>query len=450
MTEHGTSTSPATALWAVAVAVLLGMSIIVPAAFGSPIVAASGWALCLVMLGRSNPRGVLSFEFMYLLILGLFHLGLVVPEALGVRLDHHPEWLDSGAVGKALGLFCMAIFAFTLGVRLGPHPDADPPGPLTPERHLFLVGLAVALCGAGLLLVGIIQSGLPSRTYEEFFAAALSQDMRVFSFGLMLFPIGVVVAAVGAEPRQMSLLAAIFAAMFAPLFLTGFRGHAIVHGMALLAVWVRKDARLARRVAAVVGIAVIVLVPAVKMTRNLDMGLAEAVTSAHPLEFVFETGGSLRALVVTCERVDSTAERLWMGRSYTMAAQRIIPNLSRRWKRPSGTNLSPNFWATMYADTWLFENGGGIGFSGVAEPYLNFGWPGVVLFFLLLGCAVRVGDRWLASKPHRAAVVASSFGFVLWTVRNDAMAVARAITVAALVVVVAWAVDRLGLRRSVG
>ena len=410
-----------------------------------PLLAGSVWAGCLALLASTSPYGLLSLECLYLAFLGLFHLGLVVPAALGLG-PPLPEWTGSPHLGRALALFAVATLCLTLGAVLGRGRGDGAPAVLAPRRSLFRVGLAVAVAGAALLYVGILQTRLVSLDYSEHFAQAMTEDFRFFGFGLMLFPIGLIVAAVAATPRAMFGLAALFVCVLGPVFWSGFRGPTLVQGAALLAVWVRKDARTAKRLAALGVTAVFLLAPAIKVTRNANVQLAEALREAEPLQFLYESGGSLRPLVVTCERIESHSERPWMGRSYLMAARRLVPNVSSRWVAPNQRALTPGVWATMHASFWMYEHGLGIGFSGVAEPYLNFGVPGVIVFFMLLGWVFSVGDRWLSLGGHRAAIAAASFGFVLWSVRNDTIAVPRAMAVATFTVCVAWLLQQRGAR----
>ncbi len=150
---------------------------------------------------------------------------------------------------------------------------------------------------------------------------------------------------------------------------------------------------------------------------------------------------------MTTERIDSGAEPLWLGRSYASALGRIVPNVGRRVSRER-RDESPGGWATMHAERWLYDHGGGIGFSGVAEPYLNFGTAGVVILFLLLGLVVQQWEQWLEREPYRAAIGAATFGFVLWTVRNDASELFRSIVIACAVVAAGWVAPRLLRGRS--
>jgi hypothetical protein len=430
--------------------VAVGLAIAFPGS-GHPVLATVVWLGCLAAVALSNPRGILSFEGLYLLWLGLFHLGLVVPIALGVDAEPFPEWLLGRDVSRALGMFTAGALAFTAGVLVvAPRRAAvvDEAATLPPHGPLFAVGLAVAAIGAAIFWAGVVQAGLLSGAYTDYWERALTGDVRLFAFGFMLLPIGVVVAAVGATPRQMAYLALGYAIVVGPVFVNGFRGPALVHAATLFTVWMRKDSRTAMRVALATAVALFVISPAFRASRSLGTSFAAAASEARPLDGVMEAGGSLRPLLVTLERVEAGDEPLWMGRSYEMALDRVVPNVGSKPRSSDGI-LTPSSWATMHEDLWAWERGGGVGFSAIAEPFLNFGRAGVVLFFLLLGAALSIGDRALSGNHYRAAIAAATFGFVLWTVRNDAIAVLRAGTFAALVVLAAWMVASVRRRRPV-
>jgi oligosaccharide repeat unit polymerase len=366
----------------------------------------------------------------------------VVSVALGLEEGRLPSWATSPQVGTALSLFTAATLALTAGVGLARARGTDTPGVLSPHPTLLAAGLIFAVAGGALLWTGVMRMGILSMGYAEYFEQGMRADVRLFGFGLMLFSIGLIVAAVGATARGMFGLGLLFAVALGPLFLNGFRGPVLVQGAALLAVWVRKDARTAKRLATAGLVAVLLLVPAIKVSRNAGASLSDALRETDALAFLHESGGSLRPLVVTCERLESSRDPLWMGRSYLMAARRLVPNVSTAWVAPTRRALTPAVWATMHADYWAYEHGLGIGFSGVAEPYLNFGAPGVVVFFVILGVLLAAGDRWLSAGGYRAAMVAASFGFVLWTVRNDMNPLLRTIAVACFAVATAWVLSR--------
>jgi oligosaccharide repeat unit polymerase len=425
---------------------LLAVILLVPRELG-PIGAGCVWAACMLALVRCCAHGVLSLPSLYLLMLGVFHLGLVVPMALGASPAELPEWVGSPHLPSAVALVSVACVAFTLGATArAPAPHEERSSVLPPQRQLFQIGMLVAAIGAGFLWIGVSQLGILSSGYGEYFERALVEDVRLFGFGIMLFPIAVLVASAGATPRQMFVPAAMTVVVLGPIFLSGFRGPTTVLAMALLAVWAHKQRRVARWLAVGVLAAAIVLVPVIRLTRD-DRRSIGVPTSFDPLAGFMEAGGSLYPLVITVEMLESGAERPWMGRSWAMAVGRVLPNVGSRVVRGDASRAPPG-WATLHADPWAFENGYGIGFSGVAEPYLNFGTTGVVVFFVLLGWILRACDGWLATHPFRAAIAAAAFNRVLWTVRNDAMELPRSFVLAAACALAAWILSRLHAPRS--
>ena len=77
-----------------------------------------------------------------------------------------------------------------------------------------------------------------------------------------------------------------------------------------------------------------------------------------------------------------------LGSTYLMVAANMVP--LALWP---GRPHAPSEWysATFYPS--YFESGGGFAFSPVAEAYLNFGYAGVALVFLLIGGAVATVER---------------------------------------------------------
>jgi hypothetical protein len=173
----------------------------------------------------------------------------------------------------------------------------------------------------------------------------------------------------------------------------------------------------------------LLLMPVVATLRQLPRNgldldkIAEAAGGASPVAALTEMGGSLRTLVETVRLVpDVTGYRL--GGSYADAALRVVPNVGlskaeHDWTDPA--SLPPNHWITYMVAPWAYASFGGLGFSAIAEPYLNFGVLGVAGYFLLLGGALGWLDRALTRRPSRRflAITAVVFMPLLVTVRND-------------------------------
>ena len=84
--------------------------------------------------------------------------------------------------------------------------------------------------------------------------------------------------------------------------------------------------------------------------------------------------------------------------------------------------LSPSQWAAVriLGVTEAFHENKGVGFSGVAEPYMNFGYPGVLLFFLALGLVLaRMECSNLLLNYRWLCVATFLYWFFIMTVRNE-------------------------------
>lgn len=110
-------------------------------------------------------------------------------------------------------------------------------------------------------------------------------------------------------------------------------------------------------------------------TFNVDVMQSE---DNMAVKAIAEMGGSQSCLIKTMELVPSESEHYRYGRTYLFALTTIIPNL--------------DFWdihpAKKYANSsvWLTDKLGlsyGTGFSMTAEAYINFGYLGFLVFYIL-------------------------------------------------------------------
>jgi len=408
-------------------------------------IAVLAWACTFANLVRRSTHGVLSLPCGYLGLLGLFHLGLVVPACLGFEPSREARWLFSESTPKALLLCLIAFASFGLGALLagrvsreqfpqhfkvadgGPGDDHSP--------GLLLGGIALGILGVVCLTAGASRMGMFEVLYYDFFALRELEDPRLFGVGYMFATMGMVIAGVGATARQLRFVSLGSVAVFAPLFLYGFRGHLIVYFIAFLMVWDKKEPRVARQVAVAAVLFILVLSPAVRLLRSgQSANLSEAAASVGAFDLVTEAGGSLRPLVETVDALDYDNSGFWFGASYLGAFARVIPNLSTQWAAPEARRTTdPAAWITSRVEPLTFRTGGGIGYSGVAEPYLNFGPVGVVAFFMLLGFILAAVDE---RRPgiYARAVTACAYAALLWTVRNDFSNLVRPAVWAAAVV----------------
>ena len=81
------------------------------------------------------------------------------------------------------------------------------------------------------------------------------------------------------------------------------------------------------------------------------------------------------------------------GYTYLMNLTTVIPNLF--WdKHPAEVYGSLGRWLTKIVDYDFWEFGGALGYSCVAEAYINFGYPGIVIIAFLLGyILIRIENK---------------------------------------------------------
>jgi oligosaccharide repeat unit polymerase len=70
-------------------------------------------------------------------------------------------------------------------------------------------------------------------------------------------------------------------------------------------------------------------------------------------------------------------------------------------------------------EPWTYKNYGGMGFSAIAEPYMNFGVGGVIVYFVLLSCFLVWLEQLSVRNSYALAAWALVLGPLLWTTRND-------------------------------
>jgi oligosaccharide repeat unit polymerase len=156
-----------------------------------------------------------------------------------------------------------------------------------------------------------------------------------------------------------------------------------------------------------------------------------------------EFGGSASTIAHTMRLVPVQKDYDY-GLGYFWATTTIIPNVFAE-VHPGVTHAAYSRWLTREIDPYAFRRGGGVGFSFIAEAYLNFGMIGALGFFMLLGFVwgklVNWGDD--ASRPFRVVFIAAMLGgFLFWTRQEFIIVVRHVFWYAAIPCLVAYALAR--------
>lgn len=148
----------------------------------------------------------------------------------------------------------------------------------------------------------------------------------------------------------------------------------------------------------VVLILIIVVFPVVRATRNhggiSNLTLEEifSIENNEIFSTINDMGKSLQTVIYTKQLVPNSYSFRY-GFTYLMNLTEAIPNLF--WERhPAEVYGSLGRWLTKIVDKSFYDYGGALGYSCVAESYINFGWIGIVFIAFMLGAIIsKVENR---------------------------------------------------------
>jgi glycosyltransferase involved in cell wall biosynthesis len=440
----------------VALALSLAVMLVLPGLTTAQTFAGQGavmfivWVAGIAVLARRSAYGVYASSVFYLLLLGLFHCGLVFSVAWRGTASLNvlqKIWLSQGHTATAVRLSVLGMLAFSVASALAmaafrPGPSrwsgasaGRLPSPRKAASSGFgAVGLALQLLGLTLVVLGASSAGgfgVFTRGYLNFMR---NVDGYRLGWGLLFFGVGTVVgvAAGGWWRRGAWLLFGMLALAGFPL---GARGVVLFLFAALLALEARRGLRLRPTMAVVLALGVLLLVGVVRASRMGGLGaLRYAPWKVSPLDAIAEMGSSLRPTVVVLGW-HAKGEPFRMGATFIAVPLRVI----ERW---TGWHGGP-----PANDERLFQNelllrAGPIGGSPVAEGYHNFGTLGVIALLALIGGVVGGLDA-RPSAPLADALTGVVLIPLLTQVRNGAGALLPQIGIGLAAVAIAWVAQRV-------
>ena len=143
------------------------------------------------------------------------------------------------------------------------------------------------------------------------------------------------------------------------------------------------------------------------------------------ISILSEMGGSIKTVAYTLELVPEVRSYDF-GVGYLNAVFTVVPNLF--WSiHPAIARGTAGEWLMKTIDPLTAYLGGSMGYSFIAESYLNFGWIGSPLLLFGLGIAYAKLVFWAqeADDPARMAMLASFLSFVLFFPRSESALVVR-------------------------
>ncbi len=433
------------------------------------------WLVCYLVAGWVHFRSIYLFSTAYVIMLSVFHMGLFVQVAFGWM--EYPAWsrtlvpwvnmaawysvLSLAAMGIGMGIYGLSSSA-PLSARQGAAKglnDESVQVRAANLAHIRFAGWGMLAASIVLLLLTFATLGnfLAFSRFELFYGAHDSRFIGVFT---MVFPASIIALVVSENSAAQRITGFVIAAFgFLLLLASGYRTIAMFPLLVGAILWVKLGRRIPNSLALGMIAFVLLAIPVIAVLRhagtydemNADE-ISKSAENASAISALASMGGSLTVTAHTVKIVPEK-EPFRDGLTYWYYVEKSIPNFGAaqdtedsrraimsgmRANQETLFQMVPSDWATYHILREQFAMGGGVGFSGVAEPYLNFGFPGVVAYFFLLGLFFAKLDSVPMALSRGWLMFAT---FFLWhllvTVRND-FGIFMKPSLFTLIVMLAW------------
>ena len=384
-----------------------------------------------VLRGEFSPLTTLTALYLVAVALASFHLGAVSAVTIGRRSRSGPRERDQGRWDRSIRTVGWALVAVSI----------------VPAGMLAMRAISVVMSGGyGALYLQRAGTGI----------GAAPEILAAFLVPGAIF----VLAGSGGEWVQSRLALGLILFNAAINAFLGTRYAAFAPLVAFAWVWHRCVRPMQAKFLGVAGLVLLLVVfPVISVMRS-EPGKERLSLKAVSDSFlsiknpavaqISEMGGSL-ITVAEIVRLVPAERDFEYGADYYYAALTVVPNLF--WDvHPSVKRGTPAEWLVWRVRPEMAAQGGGLGFSFVAEAYLNLGVWGVCLFPLLFGWGYGRLVAWASwsSNPLPIAMVGSFLSFFLVFPRADAQSVVRPLVWYALLPYFAVVLLRHGARaRSV-
>ena len=178
---------------------------------------------------------------------------------------------------------------------------------------------------------------------------------------------------------------------------------------------------------------VFIISPIVKVIRNIPswerFSISSVISSlsliSSPLvATISELGSTMRTISYTIYMVPAFRS-FDMGIGYLYSLLAVIPNIF--WDiHPVISYGTPSDWLVQEVNFYVLESGGRLGYSFIAESYLNFGWFGII-FLAVVGFFIAMLVLWAmkSKEPAKMAMLASFTSFFLFYARSELYTILR-------------------------
>jgi oligosaccharide repeat unit polymerase len=384
-------------------------------------ITALNWIILSVILYVTLPKGMWSICFIFFSVVGVFHIGLVLANSVNGITDEDTLyqiswWFFNVETDNAIHVVNLAMIGFALSAILfSSSPDngdcyTDQSQAIYRKRLFHIGGVLLAFFVAIFFALTIATGAINS--YGAYLAVMDVNPLIAVIFSYLYFFIGVafVFVCVSYSKGFGYLYFGLFAVWALFAFKIGLRGEVMFPSAVAGCMLGRKGPPIKGYILAIGIIAFLIITGIVKNARvsgdySGDVGI-------NPLNAIAEMGSSLRAVQETIKWRKNDNFELLMGASYWAPFERqfalFIPQLERIDVEDDGRLLN----------IVVQKRAGPIGFSAVAEAYINFGEKGVIIVFFLIGWVMAKLDS-STSNIRNDILIGVALLPIFVTVRNS-------------------------------
>lgn len=433
------------------------------------LVATIAWLLVYVPCAYRKFKSMYLFSNAYLLTILVFHFSHIVMYVLGVeQMNYLVEGTMSIWYERASWYVSLAIACFGIGMALSR--DATAGTDATNSTAIERTRRVGRWAGWGLLCASIVALGMLVVSVGNIFQYSRMDiyggigDSRGLGFLLIVLPSALLLLICTANTFASRLLSfSIAGACMLVILFLGERSAVLFPGLVAVIVWRKMGGRVPLRYL-LPGLAVVLLViPAIRELRTVgpysQIGLEDVSESFRETQAreVFLELGSMHGLLANVILWVPESDSYRYGMTYVRAMRAAVPNLGlairrsdREQIREAGNladamaRLAPSDWYIFRVNRWIFDRGGGAGFSSVAEAYLNFGTAGVGIIFALTGMLFGKFDS-VVLREHPGWLIAASVMCwpLLKIVRNDFETLVKPVSLILFTLAIWWLASRI-------
>lgn len=288
------------------------------------------------------------------------------------------------------------------------------------DRTALRVGYVIALCALPFeLYVSItklnfaLTNGYAS-LYQELALNSIPSSAKILSYFFMPGCFYIFFSSKSGSFHEKLSVVMISTYMIIQL-LTGYRAMAIIPMLLIIYglsekskfLQIKNNKKMKRRIrllCILTLLIIIVVFPAVRATRNsggisnLTFTEIFSVENNEIFSTINDMGKSMQTVIYT-QKLVPTDYPFRYGVSYLMNLTEIIPNFF--WTRhPAEVYGSLGRWLTKIVDPSFYEFGGALGYSCVAEAYINFSWIGIIAVAFLLGVIITKVENCVENNSY--------------------------------------------------